>query len=105
MDKTTEPITNELLLAKIEELKEDVADSKTSVIALILLIVAYPIGFFYMWGWTNWSIKLKIFLSLPVLLFFLIFFSMGSIVNIISELVFKGIPTPTSTPLQMLKGF
>lgn len=45
-------------------------DTRT-IVTVILLIFAYPIGLIVMWVWTHWPKWLKIILSLPVILFFI----------------------------------
>ncbi|MFO0703942.1 MAG: hypothetical protein U0525_04435 [Patescibacteria group bacterium] len=87
MDKNIESNQSDKLLEKLDVIKNKIDDAKTSIIGTILLLFIYPVGFFYMWGWTNWSIKTKIFLSLPVLIFFLIIFSINSITQTISKLL------------------
>ena len=42
-------------------------DTKT-IITVILLVCAYPIGVIFMWFWTRWPKWVKVVLTLPVVL-------------------------------------
>lgn len=55
---------------KVTELSHD---AKT-IITVIVLLLAYPIGLILMWSWVSWPRWLRILISLPVLLFLAIFF-------------------------------
>lgn len=46
-------------------------DTKT-LIVILLLVFAYPVGLILMWMWMDWAKWLKIILSLPVILMSLV---------------------------------
>lgn len=48
-------------------------DTKTIVTVLVLLL-AYPIGLIVMWAWPKWKAWIKILVTLPIFLIFAFFF-------------------------------
>lgn len=47
-------------------------DTKT-IVTVLLLIFAYPIGFLLMWFWTRWKVWVKLLISAPGCLIFIVF--------------------------------
>lgn len=47
-------------------------DTRT-IVAILLLLFAYPVGFIFMLGWTNWSKGVKWLVSIPLIISILAF--------------------------------
>lgn len=54
-------------------------DTKT-IVTVLALIFAYPIGLILMWVWTHWKTWLKILLTAPVIVVLLALLSTGFLV-------------------------
>lgn len=58
--------------------KERVSNDTKTIVTVILLVFAYPIGFIVMWVWAEWPFWLKTLISIPVILLIIFFFSLAS---------------------------
>lgn len=53
--------------------QQGTSDDTRTIVTVLLLIFAYPIGFLLMWFWTRWKVWVKLLISAPGCLVFLIF--------------------------------
>ncbi|MBI5614138.1 hypothetical protein HY947_04400 [Candidatus Gottesmanbacteria bacterium] len=67
-------------------------DNKTkSIITIIFLFIAFPIGFILMWFWTRWSIWIKVFVTIITIIPLLSALAIGLLVTINPrEQMYKG---------------
>jgi len=73
---------------------EGMSEDTKTIVTVLLLIFAYPIGLILMWVWTKWKTWIKILITLLILPFIIIFISILSI----------GILSTVNTQEQMIKG-
>lgn len=56
-------------------------DTKT-IVTVLLLIFAFPIGLILMWAWTNWPKWVKVIITLPIFLFIMAMVAMVFLIAI-----------------------
>lgn len=56
------------------------SESTKTIVTVLLLIFAYPIGIIVMWFWPKWKTWVKVVLSLPVILLPFAFLAAGALI-------------------------
>lgn len=60
-------------------------NNTNSLLIVLLLVVAYPIGVLAMWIWARWSVIVKALLTVPLLLMFLFGASFLAFLSTVSQ--------------------
>jgi hypothetical protein len=74
-------------------------DTKT-IVTVLLLIFAYPVGVIVMWAWPKWVVWVKFLVSLPIVI---VLFAISFAIVMFSGLLIQKEPIPSPTPIPLIE--